>query len=146
MRRMNRGGCAEGDGYRRPEKVSSFRKGRCRIWWMRAVRETPTLSDSLSKLASPNAPTTAAMTSTVKKTERKPVQGLRSQYRQYLASQPNRGSSFIPSTFSVPPLFFVANLPTISSVPTASSSGIVSLSTPMPPRSPNAAGTEPPRA
>lgn len=116
-----------------PKRYRRVRKGRFRIWRSGAVRETLTLSDSLSKLASPNAPTTAAITSTVKKTERKPVQGLRSQYRQYLASQPNRGSSFIPSSFSVSPLCFVANLPTISSVPTASSSGIVLLSTPIPP-------------
>ena len=51
-----------------PKRYRRVRKGRFRIWWMRAVRETPTLSDSLSKLASPNAPTTTAMTSTVKKT------------------------------------------------------------------------------
>ena len=62
------------------------RKGMCRIKERGALGtrggRAPTLSFSVSNLASPKAPTKTAMTRTVKNTDKKPVQGLRSQCLQ----------------------------------------------------------------
>ena len=71
---------------RLPETEKACRKGMCRIKerGARGTRggRTPTLSFSVSNPASPKAPTTTAMTRTVKNTDKNPVQGLRSQCRQ----------------------------------------------------------------